>query len=176
MSWIAGNGAGTHWRIWEDGLPQWTSIKDEATRFARRIDAEAVHAEDDDVWNFEELVDHSPYIVAKPSEGRKAAGGYREDILQLLLSKPGIMSGEIRKELKLARVTVGRHIRLIRDTWGAPGKKTTKGKKRPDRRAKTKPKIPNLFLPAGAKRLGKKTRKKTIATGVDTDVATVGMD
>lgn len=55
MSWIVGNGEQTLWRIWEGGSPSWTRFKDEATRFARRVDAEAVHAEDEEAWTVIEL-------------------------------------------------------------------------------------------------------------------------
>jgi hypothetical protein len=46
--WIVGNGTGLLWRTWKDGLPDWTSNRDEATRYARRKDAEAAHREDDE--------------------------------------------------------------------------------------------------------------------------------
>lgn len=48
--WIVGNGAGTAWRVWRDGFPEWTEQRDVATRYARREDAEAVHREDEDAW------------------------------------------------------------------------------------------------------------------------------
>lgn len=48
--WIVGNGTGLRWRTWKDGLPNWTSNRDEATRYARREDAEAAHREDEDAW------------------------------------------------------------------------------------------------------------------------------
>lgn len=51
--WIVGNGAGTKWRCWVDGMPAWTTGRDKATRYARREDAEAVHHEDEDAWTVE---------------------------------------------------------------------------------------------------------------------------
>jgi len=48
--WIVGNGDGTRWRSWEQGNPVWTDDREKATRYARRVDAEAVHAEDEDAW------------------------------------------------------------------------------------------------------------------------------
>lgn len=49
--WIVGNGAGTCWRMWKLGNPVWTNDRAKATRYARREDAEAVHAEDEDAWS-----------------------------------------------------------------------------------------------------------------------------
>jgi hypothetical protein len=46
--WIVGNGTGLRWRTWKGGLPSWTSDKGDATRYARREDAEAAHREDED--------------------------------------------------------------------------------------------------------------------------------
>lgn len=48
--WIVGNADGTQWRTWEDGLPLWTVNIDHACRYARRIDAESAHQEDEDAW------------------------------------------------------------------------------------------------------------------------------
>lgn len=48
--WIVGNADGTQWRTWEDGLPLWTGDIDHACRYARRIDAESAHQEDEDAW------------------------------------------------------------------------------------------------------------------------------
>jgi hypothetical protein len=48
--WIVGNGDGTKWRTWTNGMSDWTSKKEAATRYHRREDAEAVHREDDDAW------------------------------------------------------------------------------------------------------------------------------
>lgn len=49
--WIVGNGSGDRWRAWDQGNPVWVDDRDQATRYARRVDAEAVHAEDEDVWS-----------------------------------------------------------------------------------------------------------------------------
>lgn len=48
--WIVGNGNDTEYRTWEFGLPVWTKVRSEATRYHRKEDAEAVHAEDEEVW------------------------------------------------------------------------------------------------------------------------------
>ncbi len=48
--WVVGNGDGTKWRRWTDCGPEWTPDISAATRFARREDAEAVHAGDEDAW------------------------------------------------------------------------------------------------------------------------------
>lgn len=55
--WIIGNAAETEWRRWGDAGPEWTPHRDQALRFARRGDAEAFAAEDDDAWK---LVRHPP--------------------------------------------------------------------------------------------------------------------
>jgi hypothetical protein len=49
-AWIIGRGDGKRWRTWASGSPEWTDAREEATRFARREDAEAVHREDEDAW------------------------------------------------------------------------------------------------------------------------------
>jgi hypothetical protein len=51
--WIVGNGAGTMWRKWTGLGPTWTDSRDQATRYARRQDAEAVHEADEDAWTVE---------------------------------------------------------------------------------------------------------------------------
>lgn len=48
--WIVTSGDGERFRVWRDGMPDWTDQRDEATRYARRIDAEAVHREDEGAW------------------------------------------------------------------------------------------------------------------------------
>ena len=50
LGWIVGNGDGTKWRKWICSGPTWTENRDEATRYARRVDAEAVHESDEDAW------------------------------------------------------------------------------------------------------------------------------
>lgn len=57
--WLVENGksgAELRYRTWRDGLPEWTADPNEATRFARRIDAEEVHREDEDAWR---IVEHA---------------------------------------------------------------------------------------------------------------------
>ena len=53
MAWIVGNGNDTQWRVWKDGMPTWTDHRSEATQYARREDAEAVHREDEDAWTIQ---------------------------------------------------------------------------------------------------------------------------
>jgi hypothetical protein len=48
--WVIGNGDGTKWRMWGEGMPMWTTNIDRATRYHRREDAESVRAEDEDAW------------------------------------------------------------------------------------------------------------------------------
>lgn len=48
--WIVLSGDGKRYRTWKNGWSAWTEVRDEATRYARREDAEAVHAEDEDAW------------------------------------------------------------------------------------------------------------------------------
>lgn len=48
LGWIIGNGS--QWRSWRDGMPELVNDRNAATRYARRIDAEAVHANDEDAW------------------------------------------------------------------------------------------------------------------------------
>ncbi|MFC0684911.1 hypothetical protein [Novosphingobium clariflavum] len=51
--WIVSNGNGDRWRTWNRGWSEWTAMRDHATRYARRADAEAVHSEDQDAWRVE---------------------------------------------------------------------------------------------------------------------------
>lgn len=48
--WVVGNSKQDRWRTWENGNPAWTSDVHAATRYARQIDAEAVHSGDEDAW------------------------------------------------------------------------------------------------------------------------------
>jgi hypothetical protein len=48
--WVVSNSTGIKHRCWKDGMLEWTFKIDEATRYARREDAEAIHSDDDDVW------------------------------------------------------------------------------------------------------------------------------
>ena len=48
--WIVTSADGLRFRMWETGFPRWTDRRADATRYARREDAEAVHSEDEDAW------------------------------------------------------------------------------------------------------------------------------
>lgn len=48
--WIVGSSDGQKWRVWTELGPDWTDDRDKATRYARRVDAEQVHAADEDAW------------------------------------------------------------------------------------------------------------------------------
>lgn len=48
--WIVGDSTGSLWRTWGSGYPEWTVNRDDATRFSRREDAEAVHRDDEEAW------------------------------------------------------------------------------------------------------------------------------
>lgn len=50
---IVANGTGDRWRAWEQGMPVWVDDRTKATRYHRREDAGAVHAEDEDAWRIE---------------------------------------------------------------------------------------------------------------------------
>lgn len=50
QGWVVTSGDGHRYRTWRDGYSAWTTQRSEATRYARRQDAEAVHAEDEDAW------------------------------------------------------------------------------------------------------------------------------
>lgn len=76
VAWIVANGARTKWRVWRDGFPEWTDNREEATRYARREDAEAVHADDEDAWTIEPFQSSSePYKLAFPTMLRKMWSG-----------------------------------------------------------------------------------------------------
>lgn len=70
VGWIVGNGDATKWRTWIGGWSAWTDNRDEATRYARQEDAEAVHGEDDDAWRVE------PFARAalSPSKAQRDGG------------------------------------------------------------------------------------------------------
>ena len=53
VAWIVSNANGDQWRVWQHGFPAWSKDRNKATRYARREDAEAVHAEDEDAWRVE---------------------------------------------------------------------------------------------------------------------------
>ena len=54
--WIMGDSEGRRWRGWGNYGPTWQTDPMKAIRFARREDAEAVFAEDEDAWTVIELV------------------------------------------------------------------------------------------------------------------------
>ena len=68
QGWIVSNGAGDKWRTWDVLGPVWTGHRDQATRYARRIDAENVHREDEDAWRIE------PYAATHPQPSQKGEG------------------------------------------------------------------------------------------------------
>lgn len=56
--WIVGDSAGRKWRAWTELGPEWTEDRERATRYARRVDAEQVHAADEDAWRVEPYADN----------------------------------------------------------------------------------------------------------------------
>lgn len=74
VGWLVENGKHgdeLRYRVWKDGLPEWTADPNDATRYCRRIDAENVHREDEDAWR---IVEHAwiDCRAAAPSpEGEK---------------------------------------------------------------------------------------------------------
>lgn len=62
---VVGNGDNTAWRAWADGMPIWVPSPLNATRYCRRMDAEAVHGEDDDAWTVCSLEDAVNYFNDK---------------------------------------------------------------------------------------------------------------
>lgn len=64
---IVANAAVDKFRAWRDGWTTWTDRRDVATRYARREDAEAVHANDEDAWRVE------PYQLPPPAAGLTAS-------------------------------------------------------------------------------------------------------
>lgn len=69
--YIVTNGNGTKWRTWKSGMPEWTSDRTAATRYARRADAEAVHANDEDAWGIE-VYDFRP--ASQPADAVEETG------------------------------------------------------------------------------------------------------
>lgn len=62
--WIVGSADGKQFRTWTNGFPEWTGDREQATRYARRVDAESVHREDEDAWLIE------PFLCkTAPAEG-----------------------------------------------------------------------------------------------------------
>ena len=66
--WIVGNVNADRWRTWATTGPEWTDDRDKATRYARRVDAEAVHLADEDAWRIE------PYQPLPPTDKEKVNG------------------------------------------------------------------------------------------------------
>lgn len=50
VGYIVSNGARDRFRCWGQLGPEWTEDRDAALRFARRQDADAFAAEDEDAW------------------------------------------------------------------------------------------------------------------------------
>ena len=72
--WIVMNGDGSRYRTWKDGWSAWTDNRDEATRYARRKDAEAVHSEDEDAWTIAPFARALPADPDEPSAAMVEAG------------------------------------------------------------------------------------------------------
>lgn len=60
--WIVTSGDGERFRTWKDGMSAWTADRQEATRYARRVDAEAVHREDEDAWCIVPYAEEDPEV------------------------------------------------------------------------------------------------------------------
>lgn len=99
QGWIVGNGDGTKWRTWGSIGPEWTDDREQATRYARRVDAERVHANDEDAWR----------IVPHSGEGRSNGEGEAVNLLKELRDNIGAAS--------LVRNPVGISIRERVDTF-----------------------------------------------------------
>lgn len=63
--WVVGNANDDQWRSWEFGAPVWVTDRDRATRYARREDAEAVHAEDEDAWRVTPYVEPASNLLRR---------------------------------------------------------------------------------------------------------------
>lgn len=50
QAWVVADGQGARWRKWGDSGPEWTTDRDAALHFARRLDADAFAADDEDAW------------------------------------------------------------------------------------------------------------------------------
>ena len=69
FGWVVMNGDGTQYRTWKDGWSAWTDHREEATRYARRQDAEAVHSEDEDAWFIVPLAQPDAGTSGMPDRG-----------------------------------------------------------------------------------------------------------
>lgn len=65
--YVVGNAAGTQWRTWTPAGPAWTADREQAIRYARRIDAERAHEEDEGAWRIEPYASRLA-IVEAPAE------------------------------------------------------------------------------------------------------------
>ncbi|MGB3928902.1 MAG: hypothetical protein WBL20_08060, partial [Sphingobium sp.] len=102
--WIISNGQDDRYRTWKDGYSAWTDSREEATRYARREDAEAVHQFDEDAWHVK------PYDTAHPPA---AVAGEGEDARYLLYCK-------LMERLGKAKLTNAVIDDIIRLGWQAP--------------------------------------------------------
>ncbi|MEW6626543.1 MAG: Lar family restriction alleviation protein [Pseudomonadota bacterium] len=81
--WIISNGQDDRWRTWKDGYSAWTDNREEATRYARREDAETVHGHDEEAWHVK------PYALAHPpaavaGEGDQSLREIARDLLRAM--------------------------------------------------------------------------------------------
>lgn len=65
--WIIGNADRTQWRRWGEAGLEWTSDRETALRFARRSDAEAVAADDEDAWRIVRYLPDAALPFAAPT-------------------------------------------------------------------------------------------------------------
>jgi len=79
-AWIVANGSGTKWRYWNIFGPAWTPDREKATRYARREDAEAVHAADEDAWTVQPFV--SSVEIPRSSDRQTSSASNGPDDLE----------------------------------------------------------------------------------------------
>lgn len=98
--WIVANAACDRFRIWDLNGPDWTTNKTKALRFARRSDAEAFAAEDEDAWKIIEIGDADKSVALTNTLVREVmtdawndfcsdAQAHPDDIVQNLEGKSG---------------------------------------------------------------------------------------
>lgn len=118
--WIVGNGTGLRWRTWKDGLPDWTADMSEATRYARREDAEVAHREDDDaciVVEYGPLPDCAATNASDADGWRSEAEAAIAAALQYLRGQDSdsvsgaIRNGDLRSRLKWVLMGCGGPLR-----------------------------------------------------------------
>ncbi len=78
FGWIVADGQGERWRMWGDSGPEWTADRSKALRFARRDDAEAFAANDEDAWSIQ------PYGVAPTPPSNPLLEVARRNIRQFI--------------------------------------------------------------------------------------------